>query len=351
MSEGISFNCRSFPRMLIIAGVIVLLFVLNACSEKPTAPPTALPTAATIPLSTMTLTPTESAPLSGSGGGVIAYATLQNGSPQIYAMNADGSGQKRLTFGVQGGCQPSWSPDGAKLVFQYGGLWIADIASGEISRLPLKVGKGNLVNPYLSKPSWSPDGEWIAFLNERGILGDIYLVKPDGTGLTRLTDSDDISRDGNLVWSPDGKQIAFSANRDGKLEIYVMDVGETAQGIGNQQHQLTESSKFTRNLVTSWSPDGSRIAFSSDRDGNTEIYLMDPDGSNAVRLTDHPASDIEPDWSPDGKQIVFSSNRDGNFEIYILDVEEALQSAQSATVRRLTDCPKDGTGPVWRPLP
>jgi Tol biopolymer transport system component len=104
-----------------------------------------------------------------------------------------------------------------------------------------------------------------------------------------------------------------------------------------------------RNLVTSWSPDGSRIAFSSDQENNTEIYLMNPDGSNRVRLTNNPASDTEPDWSPDSKQIAFSSNRDGNIEIYVLDVEEALQSVDDTNVRRLTDHAGDDMGPVWMP--
>ena len=71
----------------------------------------------------------------------------------------------------------------------------------------------------------------------------------------------------------------------------------------------------------SWSPDGRRIAFDSDRDGNIEVYVMDADGANPRRLTDHDASDGFPSWSPDGRRIAFGSNRDGNWEVYAMDAD------------------------------
>jgi TolB protein len=214
------------------------------------------------------------------------------------------------------------------------------------------VASGNLENAYLVKPAWSPDGKWIAFLNEGGTMGDIYLIRTDGTDLTRLTNSGDISRDGNLVWSPDGQQISFSAVRGGKVEIYVMDVATALQEPGGSiQQPLTDSAAGIQNLVASWSPDGSQIAFSSTRDGNTEIYLMNLDGSHVVRLTNNPTSDKEPSWSPDGQWIVFSSNRNRNFDIYVMKVADALQEAASANVWQLTNAAGDDVGPVWRPTP
>ncbi len=351
---GRRFLIRYDPRqVLLIAAGVLLLSLLAACAAPPALIPTSTPpvirTAEPTFLPTITLTPTL-APLSGAGGGLIAFTTMQGSNWQIYAMNADGSGQRRLTVGVRGGYEPSWSPDGARLVFQYDGLWIADISTADISRISLDLSGGKLENPYLVKPAWSPGGEWIVFLNESGFAGDIYLVRPDGTELKRLTSTGDVSRDGNLVWSPDGKRIAFSAGVGGELEIYVLDIAEALQG-KDDRRQLTDSPALVRNLVSSWSPDGSRIAFSSDRDGNMEIYLMDPDGGSVTSLTDHPARDVEPCWSPDGSQIAFSSDRSGDYEIYVLNVNEAVQDMATASVRQLTDNSNEDAGPVWGSMP
>jgi Tol biopolymer transport system component len=332
---------------------------LSATYVPPTAiyiPPSAtyLPptqTATSIPSPTITLTPTLFPTLSASGGGVIAFASLQNSNVHVYLINADGSQQTRLTNNVSGGVEPSWSPDGTKIVFQYNGLWIADIATGEISSIPITI---TLENRYIVQPSWSPNGERIAFINENGTVGDIYLIRPDGTGLGRLTYSNDISRDGNLVWSPDGEEIVFSADRQGNIEIYILNVAEALNGsAGGNQRQLTGNGNESgmRNLVSSWSPDGSRIAFTSNRDGNSEIYLMNPDGSNMVRLTDNPASDKEPAWSPDGSMIAFSSDRNGSFDIYVMGVEGALQGTGGTWLRRLTTSLGDDVGPAWMPMP
>jgi Tol biopolymer transport system component len=206
-----------------------------------------------------------------------------------------------------------------------------------------------LPNEYVVKPSWSPNGDWIAFLNESGFQGDLFLVRPDGSDLSRLTYSNDISRDGNLVWSPDGSRIGFSALQDGRIEIFTLEVERALHGQSSIR-QLTDSSGLSHNLITSWSPDGSRIAFSSDREGNAEIYLMDIDSSNIVRLTDNPFSDTAPGFSPDGSQIVFLSNRyKGDIEIFVMDVAEAIQDPANAIVRRLTDHKGEEAGSVWKP--
>jgi len=277
----------------------------------PTSTPVPSPTASPIPL------------LSGSGGGVIAYVSMRNSDWQIYLINADGSGQRRVTVNVRGGYEPNWSQDGTKIIFQYSGLWIADIATGEISRLPLKAGSADLPKPYLVKPSWSPDGKWIAFLNESGTQGDIYLIRSDGIDLRRLTDSSDISRDGNLVWSPDGKQLAYSAHRDGNIEIYVMNAD------GSNQQRLTNTS--VNELFPSLSPDGKKIVYSvvDFFTFNAQIRLMNVDGSGDIILADEGSVNEDAVWADDGQYIVFQSNRDGNYEVYIMQADGSDQ-------RRLT---------------
>jgi len=111
-------------------------------------------------------------------------------------------------------------------------------------------------------------------------------MNADGSGLTRLTNDPD--RDAGPIWSPDSSRIAFTSERDGNVELYVM----SADGSGLAR--LTNDPGF--DVPAAWSPDGSRIAFVSDRDGNLEIYVMNADGSSQTRLTNSPGSDRFPSW-------------------------------------------------------
>ncbi len=90
---------------------------------------------------------------------------------------------------------------------------------------------------------------------------------------------------------------------------------------GASPHLLQAQQTPADNYHPAWSHDGTKIAFMSERDGNPEIYLMDADGSNQTRLTDHPAADWSPSWSPDGKRIAFSSDRAGHHEIYVMNAD------------------------------
>jgi len=94
-----------------------------------------------------------------------------------------------------------------------------------------------------------------------------------------------------------------------------------------------------------WSPKGDKIAFTSDRDGNEEIYISNPDGSKAFRLTNNPARDYAPAWSPDGKKIAFTSNRDGLFneEIYVINID-------GTNLINLSLNPHNDSFPAWSPL-
>jgi Tol biopolymer transport system component/DNA-binding winged helix-turn-helix (wHTH) protein len=157
--------------------------------------------------------------------------------------------------------------------------------------------------------------------------------------LVRLTNNS--AMDGRPVWSPDGSRIAFWSNRDGKKEIYVMDAD------GSNVKRLTNN--LADDVNPSWSPEGRRILFESERDGNREIYVMDADGGNQIRLTKNNAVDGTGTWSPDGSLIAFASNRDTGppYNPYNLDIY--VMNADGSNVRRIVDDPEYDVGPQWSP--
>ena len=119
-------------------------------------------------------------------------------------------------------------------------------------------------------------------------------MNANGTG--QLNRTNNPAGDTNPAWSPDGQQIAFTSNRDGNDEIYVMN----ADGTG----QLNRTNNPAGDIQPAWSPDGQQIAFESNRDGNEEIYVMNADGTGQLNRTNNPASDENPDWQPLPKKPV-----------------------------------------------
>jgi Tol biopolymer transport system component len=185
----------------------------------------------------------------------------------------------------------------------------------------------------------------IAFMSNRGGNFHIYTVKQNGKDIDQLTT--DPGADQFPSWSPDGSKIAFTSTRDGNAEIYLMNAD------GSDQARLTSNPSYDENPV--FSPDGSKVAFDSTRDAPvscpgsvlaavcvpyTEVYAMDFDGSNVVRLTSSPGLDRFPIFSPDGTKIAFTSSRDGNTEIYIMNADGTGQTR--ITNRPGGDCSRTG---------
>jgi len=150
----------------------------------------------------------------------------------------------------------------------------------------------------------------------------------DGSNPTRITNN--AASDFNPSWSPDGTKIAFTSHR----EIYVMDAD------GSNPTRITNNAASDFN--PSWSPDGTKIAFTSWRDGNDEIYVMDADGSDPTNISNNDANDYVPSWSPDGTKIAFTSQRDGNGEIYVMD-------ADGSNPTRITNDDASDYVPSWSP--
>ena len=285
----------------------------------------------------------------------IVFTSERDGNSEIYVMDADGGNQRRLTENPKNDQFPSWSPDGERIAFMsdregnflHFDIYVMDADGGNQQNITN--------NPFDERyPSWSPDGERIAFSSRRegnfenkfGITDEIYVMDADGKNTRRLTNNR--KTDSSPSWSPDGKRVVFSSDRDGNrenYEIYVMDAD------GANPQRLTNNDFYDAH--PSWSPDGKRIVFSSDRDGHfigefgitSEIYVMDADGKNTRRLTNNRKRDSFPSWSPDGKWIAFASDRKGddvNYEIYVMDADGGNQ-------RRLTNNRVDDTSPSWSP--
>jgi Tol biopolymer transport system component len=134
--------------------------------------------------------------------------------------------------------------------------------------------------------------------------------------------------------APATAKIAFSSDRDGNFEIYTMDAD------GGGLTRLTENT--AEDFSPTWSPDGTRLAFVSNRDGNTEIYVMNSDGTAQTRLTNNTADDLSPVWSPDGTKIAFTSRRDGHDQIYSMNPDGSGQL-------NLTNSTADDSFPTFSP--
>jgi len=215
--------------------------------------------------------PTTQAASSGSGVGPIDLSTLPGrivfsaGHPyeeDIYVINADGTGEMRVTTDPAADFDPTWSPNGERIAYRH------------------QTGPGD----------------------ER--TTDIYVISVDGSGETNLTRTDGVL-DWGPAWSPDGSLIAWNSDRNdpgiGDLDGFVM------RPNGSRVEEITDELFFE---YPSWSPDGEQIAFMSQVGADYEIFVIDVDGSDAQQLTDSPGDDGWPSWSPNGSRILFSSIRD-----------------------------------------
>lgn len=137
-----------------------------------------------------------------------------------------------------------------------------------------------------------------------------------------------------MIQNMSNSMIAFITNRDGNVEIYRMNAD------GSNEVRLTDTS--TDEGAFDWSPDGAKIVFVSQRDGNSEIYVMNADGSNQTRLTTTSALEDRPQWSPNGTNILFFSERDGENALYSMNMDGSYQI-------RLTTLPVPISRPRYSP--
>ncbi len=193
--------------------------------------------------------------------------------------------------------------------------------------------------------SWQPSemlngsgGGYIVFENEANAdyNFELYIMNADGSAVTKLTDNP--GYDGSPCFSPDLTKIAFTSARDNNVDIYIFDLESYLKGEQKDLLRLTDNGN---NYYPAWSPDGKTIVFSSDRDGGFKLYTMNSDGSEQTLFTE--CEDVAfLAWSPDGTQVTFSAKNGSNQDIFTMDRD-------GSNLRQLTDDPGDDLFPCWSP--
>jgi TolB protein len=267
--------------------------------------------------------------LSHVQGGVIAF-TLRDaqGQLQIFTAKPDGSGLRQLTSEGQNGLA-AWSRDGKQLAFmaiRANGAFIGVMnADGSNQRLFAAGGQA---------PDWSPDGRLIAFSRD----GQVWTMNADGTGEKRITSSATFKV--RPSWSPDGTQMVFILIRnlsnpmDPQPQIGIMSSNGTSERIltaADRTNVCTEIDGSTRVLETahdanapSWSPIDDRIAlWSGIENMYGQVWSIRADGTASTQLTHETrhSNNDDPSWSPDGTKILFSTGRSGRNELWVMDAD------------------------------
>jgi Tol biopolymer transport system component len=233
---------------------------------------------------------------------------------EICAARSDGTDYRRLTTNDRKDIDPAWSPDGKQIAFVSSGFEGESFTNKIMLVKPDVSGLAEVVDGQ-GPPAWSPDGKYIAY---RDVAGNAAIIDIRGGNPVSLSTAGERGDDFQLVWSPDGKHIAFTSNRDGQEEIYATNAD------GTRETRLTYGP--TQNERPIWSPGGKSIAFFTFHEtgtgkGSWTVEVVDPDGNNRKQLTSRDTQQIV--WTSD-EQFILRRSAEGVFKLNLKDGTEDL---------------------------
>lgn len=281
-------------------------------------------------------------------GPALAFVATNTGREQIYVLDPSTDVAPVPIVELPGFVSdPAWSPDGRRVAF---GWYRQGWPSPKLSMLDADGSHLRLLAREAAMPSWSPDGRFVAFANlrigSRGIsIVEVAKALRGEPAVRVVTRTGDAVPEEQPKWSPDGDRIAFTSHRDGSSDIWTVAVD------GSHLRNLT-GAELALDTGATWSPDGSLIAFASNRASSTElggdVYVMRPDGTHVRRLT-FDDSAYAPAWSPDGCGIAFNSALSGTSEMYVMRPDGSHVGRLTISVPDARGDPTFACCAAWRP--
>lgn len=242
---------------------------------------------------------------SHDGQSLAFLRAFASGVGEIYVVPMRGGAARRITSDNRYILGLAWAPNGRELVFssERGGiaaLWEVRVPRGTPRRIPF-------VGQNVADPAFSRDGRTLVYSQFVADANIWRLDRPVSGQATELIAS--TQYDSSPNYSPDGTRVAFRSNRSGYHEIWISDAE------GRSAFQLTH---FRGGLTGSprWSPDGRRIAFDCRPEGQADIYTIPSEGGTPKRITMAGSEDVVPSWSADGRRLYFASNRSGVWQVW-----------------------------------
>ncbi len=295
-----------FPTQTPVAATLVAV-VPTAVTSSTTAPTIAPPTAVTTVRPAATKAPAATSAAAPTGK--IVFSRCEDicdldDKKTVWVMNADGSGAKKILTRAS---EPSLSPDGKKVAYYHwsDGIFVANIDGTD----PVKV----VGDTNVGFIDWSHDGRWIAFSAQPGGKGNIVIdvVPPDGSALKDSQARRNITVGISPSWSPDDAQFVFSTCRSS------CGIFKSSSAPGSEAIPLTSDDGG----APSWAPDGKRMVYQKEVEGQKQLFLINADGSGARQLTSGTAMHVSAVWSSDGRFIFYRSPQGGPWAIWRINAD------------------------------